>query len=350
MKTSKSNKIMKFASSILIAGFLIFFTLTSAVFADTFNIISTDETAPVITPPATQTFEATGILTTPVLVQATATDNVDPNPIISVNTTSFATGRTIVIWTATDAAGNSSTVTSLVNIVGTVASENTSIGSIKKLYTGVSIVDYLKSIGSASDFTSRSLLAIDKGITRYRGTSTQNTQLLRMLRTSVINHTTNIPTTDSNYYPSEVSYVPDNYFSDATNSTTSTGSIDSTQPTYEPAYVVVAKKESFFTPINNKVADWIFGKNNEKENVVIDTNTKDADDLIAEANSSNIPLSRKVIILAIILIGVGGLMEWNLYRSKIEMGEVEPKPFPINKEIKEELPVDEIKDLFDDQK
>jgi len=347
MKTSKSNKIMKFASSTLIAGFLIFSTLTSAVFADTFNIISTDETAPVITPPATQTFEATGILTTPVLARATVTDNVDPNPTISVNTTSFAPGRTIVIWTATDASGNSSTVTSLVNIVGTVASENTSIGSIKKPYTGVSIVDYLKSIGSASDFTSRTLLAIDKGIIRYRGTSTQNTQLLRILRTSVINPTTNIPTTDSNYYPSEVSYVPDNYFSDATNSTES---IDSTQPAYEPAYVVVAEKESFFTPVYNKVTDWIFGKNDEKENVVIDTNTKDADDLIAEANSSNIPLSRKVIILAIILIGVGGLMEWNLYRSKIEMGEVEPKPFPINKEIKEELPVDEIKDLFDDQK
>ena len=49
-------------------------------------------------------------------------------------------------------------------------------------YTGVSIVDYLKSVGQASDYTSRATLAAQKGITNYTGTAAQNTQLLGMLR------------------------------------------------------------------------------------------------------------------------------------------------------------------------
>ncbi len=49
-------------------------------------------------------------------------------------------------------------------------------------YTGVSIVDYLKSIGQASDYTSRAKLATEKGITNYAGTAEQNIQLLNLLR------------------------------------------------------------------------------------------------------------------------------------------------------------------------
>ncbi len=49
-------------------------------------------------------------------------------------------------------------------------------------YTGVSIVDYLKSIGQKTDFTSRTKLAQQKGITNYAGTAEQNTQLLKSLR------------------------------------------------------------------------------------------------------------------------------------------------------------------------
>ena len=49
-------------------------------------------------------------------------------------------------------------------------------------YTGVSIVDYLKSIGKASDFSSRRVLAKQKGIANYTGTSKQNTDLLKLLR------------------------------------------------------------------------------------------------------------------------------------------------------------------------
>lgn len=50
-------------------------------------------------------------------------------------------------------------------------------------YTGSSIVDYLKSIGQGSDFTSRRALANSMGISDYSGTASQNTDLLHKLRT-----------------------------------------------------------------------------------------------------------------------------------------------------------------------
>lgn len=50
-------------------------------------------------------------------------------------------------------------------------------------YTGSSIVDYLKSVGQASDYNSRASLAAQKGITGYTGSAAQNTQLLGMLNT-----------------------------------------------------------------------------------------------------------------------------------------------------------------------
>ncbi len=49
-------------------------------------------------------------------------------------------------------------------------------------YEGVSIVDYLKSIGQPTDYASRATLAASKGITGYSGQASQNTQLLNVLR------------------------------------------------------------------------------------------------------------------------------------------------------------------------
>ncbi len=49
-------------------------------------------------------------------------------------------------------------------------------------YTGVSIVDYLKSVGQASDFNSRATMAKQVGIPNYIGSAEQNTQLLGILR------------------------------------------------------------------------------------------------------------------------------------------------------------------------
>lgn len=51
-------------------------------------------------------------------------------------------------------------------------------------YTGGSVVDYLSSSGQASDFSSRSKLAAQNGISGYTGTAEQNTQLLNKLRSS----------------------------------------------------------------------------------------------------------------------------------------------------------------------
>jgi len=80
-----------------------------------------DTTAPVITAPIDQTFEATGPSTTPTLIEATALDNVDPNPVITYDIHTFPVGNTIVTWTATDASGNSATTTSNVTITDTTA-------------------------------------------------------------------------------------------------------------------------------------------------------------------------------------------------------------------------------------
>lgn len=49
-------------------------------------------------------------------------------------------------------------------------------------YTGVSIVNYLASVGQPSDYASRAKLAQQQGITNYTGTAAQNTQLLNTLR------------------------------------------------------------------------------------------------------------------------------------------------------------------------
>lgn len=49
-------------------------------------------------------------------------------------------------------------------------------------YTGNSIVDYLKSVGQASDFSARAKLATTRGIQGYTGSADQNIQLLGMLR------------------------------------------------------------------------------------------------------------------------------------------------------------------------
>lgn len=52
----------------------------------------------------------------------------------------------------------------------------------KSTYSGASIVDYLKSVGQASDYSSRAKMASQQGITGYKGTAEQNTRLLGVLR------------------------------------------------------------------------------------------------------------------------------------------------------------------------
>ena len=76
-----------------------------------------DTTPPDITAPADVTAEATGTLTVVPIGMATATDNYDPNPVITNNATeSFPTGDTLVTWTATDSLGNQASATQTITI------------------------------------------------------------------------------------------------------------------------------------------------------------------------------------------------------------------------------------------
>ena len=49
-------------------------------------------------------------------------------------------------------------------------------------YTGVSIVDGLKSVGANSSYSYRATIAVANGISGYRGTAAQNTQMLDLLK------------------------------------------------------------------------------------------------------------------------------------------------------------------------
>jgi len=86
-----------------------------------FTVTVVDTTKPVVTIPAAMTAEATSAAGAPVAIgQATATDNVDPNPTVTNNAPAlFPLGTTTVTWTATDAAGNVATGTQTVTVADT---------------------------------------------------------------------------------------------------------------------------------------------------------------------------------------------------------------------------------------
>lgn len=90
-----------------------------------------DTIAPSITPPADQTFEATGAMTLPTFDMAVATDTVDITPVVSHYPSEFPVGTSTVTWKATDASGNESVeVTSMVTITDTTAPEISSPGEV----------------------------------------------------------------------------------------------------------------------------------------------------------------------------------------------------------------------------
>jgi probable HAF family extracellular repeat protein len=78
-------------------------------------VLTPDTTAPQITCPAALNSNGQ-----PALILATATDNLDPNPVITNDApTSFPDGATTVTWTATDAAGNPASCTQTVTLDST---------------------------------------------------------------------------------------------------------------------------------------------------------------------------------------------------------------------------------------
>lgn len=103
--------------------FLIILLLTATPFSFAYADASTtpDTTPPIITAPADQAFIVSTFPASPALTLATATDLVDPSPVIAYSPTSFPAGTTTVTWTATDAAGNSATTSSQVGVFLDVA-------------------------------------------------------------------------------------------------------------------------------------------------------------------------------------------------------------------------------------
>jgi len=93
----------------------------------TVNVV--DTIVPVISAPVNQTFEATGISTTPTLIESTATDNYTSSPIITYSPHLFILGTTTVTWTATDSSGNVASTTSKITIIDTTAPVITITGS-----------------------------------------------------------------------------------------------------------------------------------------------------------------------------------------------------------------------------
>ena len=85
-----------------------------------------DTTPPVITCPADVTVEQESYAGTVVALEATATDNCDPNPVITSDELAvYPLGVTIVTFTATDASGNSASCSMTVTVVDTTPPEIT---------------------------------------------------------------------------------------------------------------------------------------------------------------------------------------------------------------------------------
>jgi len=107
-----------------------------------------DTTAPTITPPQDITVEATSASDNKVsLLPPVATDTVSTVTLTNDAPATFALGETIVTWTATDEAGNTSTATQKVTIVDTTAPELTIPDNV--IINAVSLMSPV-TIGSAS--------------------------------------------------------------------------------------------------------------------------------------------------------------------------------------------------------
>ena len=110
-----------------------------------FNVDVIDTTAPVVTPPADVTAEATGPQTTVTHGVATATDAVG---VVSQNDdapATFPVGVTTIHWTATDAAGNTGSATSLVTVTDTtppVIASHADVGPIEATSAAGATVSY----------------------------------------------------------------------------------------------------------------------------------------------------------------------------------------------------------------
>ena len=111
------------------------------------NIV--DTTPPKITPPHTVTFEATSLNNNTIpLGNATVTDNGIIKSVTNNAPPVFSLGKTTVLWTATDASGNSANATQIVNVVHTTPPKLTVPSNIT--FEATSLNDNTVPIGNAT--------------------------------------------------------------------------------------------------------------------------------------------------------------------------------------------------------
>jgi hypothetical protein len=135
----------------------------------TFDVGVIDTTAPVFTSLPNHIFVATSSFSImPQSAYPTATDTVDPHPVITYAPTSLSTGANTVTWTATDASGNSVATTSQVTIVAPIevdvpancsVTDTTSTvhaypsSGSSNLHPGICVLEAAKEAGLVSSFT-----------------------------------------------------------------------------------------------------------------------------------------------------------------------------------------------------
>jgi len=104
-----------------------FHTITAQVIDNAENtaitkmIVTVDTTAPNITPPAEIKIEATSLNDNTITIDSPKITDIEPVTITNNSTKAFPLGKTVVLWTATDEAGNKANATQIVDVVDTTA-------------------------------------------------------------------------------------------------------------------------------------------------------------------------------------------------------------------------------------
>ncbi len=131
-----------------------FHTITAQVIDNAENtaitkmIVTVDTAAPNITPPAEIKIEATSLNDNTVTIDSPKITDIEPITITNNSTKAFPLGKTVVLWTATDEAGNKANATQIVDVVDTTAPKITPPKDIRAEAT--SLTDNTLELGNAT--------------------------------------------------------------------------------------------------------------------------------------------------------------------------------------------------------